>query len=130
MRPNKSRWLLVAVLASVAAVGVPYWRIPYANANLPDSLLTPALLVVAGSALLLCAGRVAGFWRATCAVGASVAIAVVIRVLVGVAQDPTSHNLWPIEVVIALAVGFLCAAAGAIGGSLVGAFVGGPRQEP
>jgi hypothetical protein len=118
----------IAVVASVLAVGVPYWLTPYGKANLPDSLLTPALFVVAGSTLLLCAGRIVGFWRATCTPGASVAMAVMIRVLAGVAQDPTSHNLWPIEIVIALAVGFICAAAGAIAGSLVAALLGGARS--
>jgi len=32
------------------------------------------------------------------------------------AQDPTSHNLWPFEVGIALGVGGLCALAGALPG--------------
>jgi hypothetical protein len=41
------------------------------------------------------------------------------RVVYETAIDPTSHNLWPFELVIAAGVGFLIASAG----SLVGGFL-------
>lgn len=119
MKPIKLRWLLLAVAISFVAVGIPYWSIPYNKLNLPDALLGPGLLVVVISALLLRFGGVISFWRSTWPVGASVAAVVIARVLVDGARDSTSHNLWPLEVVIALIVGFVCAATGAMVGSLL-----------
>jgi peptidoglycan/LPS O-acetylase OafA/YrhL len=118
MKHNPSRWLLLCVAAIFFAVGIPYWFIPYGKVNLPDAVLGPGLIVVALSALLLRLYRAASFWRVTWTAGASVALAVMARVLVEGVRDPTSHNLWPLELIIALVVGFTCAVAGAIVGSL------------
>jgi hypothetical protein len=49
----------------------------------------------------------------------SVIAVVVARVVVEGVQDPTSHNLWPFEVIIALMVGFACAFGGAVAGRLI-----------
>lgn len=68
--------------------------------------------------MLLCYVRAASFWRVTALVGASVPSAVLARVLVEGLKDPTSHNLWPLEVIIASLVGLICATAGAVTGSL------------
>ena len=43
----------------------------------------------------------------------------VCRAVVDGVKDHTSHNLWPLELIIALIVGFLCALAGSIAGSLI-----------
>ena len=51
--------------------------------------------------------------RTIVGVGASAPAAVAVRVFVEIILDPTSHNLWPFEIVIAAATGFACAAAGA-----------------
>lgn len=110
--------LCVGIAASALAVGVPYWSIPYAEVNLPNALLGPGLAAVAVAAFLLQASRCAPFWITTWATGAAVVAAVVARVLVEGIRDPTSHNLWPLEVVIALVVGLAPAAAGAGLGSL------------
>lgn len=119
MKRIKSHWLSVSVTASFLAVGIPYWLIPYNKLSLPDTLLTPGLLAVVISALLLRMYGVGSFWRVSSMIGMSVGAAVMARVLVGVVQDPTSHNLWPLEVVIALMVGLSCAVAGAIVGNLI-----------
>lgn len=47
-----------------------------------------------------------GKWRIAVAVPAAVAAFVVLRIVVDVARDPTSHNLWPFEV---LMTGAACA---------------------
>jgi ABC-type branched-subunit amino acid transport system permease subunit len=44
---------------------------------------------------------------------------VLARVIVDVVRDPTSHNLWPFEIVIAVLVGAAAAVAGALLGSLL-----------
>lgn len=119
MKSIKAYWLPLAAVASFLAVGIPYWSVPYGSLNLPSGLLTPGLALVAASPLLLRLFRVASFWRATLMIGGSVGAVVMVRVLVDVVRDATSHNLWPIELVIALAVGLGCAFAGAVVGTLM-----------
>jgi hypothetical protein len=41
------------------------------------------------------------------------------RVIVETSQDPTSHNLWPLELIIAAAVGLVFALAGSLAGGLL-----------
>ena len=119
MKDVKSLWLPLSVAASFLAVGIPYWWIPYGKVNLPSALLGPGLIVVVISALLLRIYDVAALWRVIWMVGGSVALAVMTRVVVDGVRDPTSHNLWPFEVIIALVVGFACSASGAIVGGLI-----------
>lgn len=119
LKRTNSLWLALSVAASFFAVGIPYWLVPYQQVSLPGTLLAPGLLVVAISTLLLCMYGAATFWRATSIATLSVGAAVMARVLVGIHQAPGSHNLWPFEIVIALMVGFACAAGGALMGRLV-----------
>ena len=101
-------WLPVASILSFFAVGVPYWMIPYNKLNLPNALITPGLFAVVFAALMLRAYGVASFWKVTGIVGASVPAAVLARVIWDGAHDPTSHNLWPFEILqfglVALAI--------------------------
>jgi hypothetical protein len=119
VKHKHSHWLLLCLAASFLAVGIPYWLIPYGKVNLPDAVLGPGLIVVALSALSLCLYRVASFWRVAGTIGASVALAVMARVVVEVVKNPASHNLWPLELLIALVVGLVCAACGALVGALI-----------
>ena len=95
-------------------VGIPYWLIPYNKINLPDALVTSSLLVVCAAALLLRFFIGIPFWKIVRIVGAAVPATVIARVVVECVQDPISHNLWPFEVVIAILVGFSCAASGSL----------------
>jgi hypothetical protein len=110
--------LSLAIAASFLAVGIPYWLTPYDKLNLPSGLMGPGLLVVAIAALVLRSGRIISFWRTTWLVGLAVPMAVMTRVVVDVARDPTSHNLWPLELVIAVIVGGACALPGAVVGTV------------
>lgn len=103
----------VGFIVSIVAVGLPYWRIPYRDVSLPNALPTPGLIITGLAAFAICAFRVSGFWKAVGIVGAAVPSAVALRVLVEASIDPTSHNLWPIELVIAGFVGVACAGVGA-----------------
>ena len=58
----------------------------------------------------------AGFWTTTLVVGASVPAAVMARVVHDTWSDPTSHNLWPFELILAAGPGLLVAAIGALAG--------------
>ncbi len=119
MKPNGSSWLGLAFVAGVLAVGLPFWLIPYNRVNLPDALLTPGLVVPCLSALLLRLFRIASFWKSAALMAATVPAAVLIRVLVEGVRDPTSHNLWPLEVIMAILVGLISAVPGALGGVLL-----------
>jgi len=123
---------VLAVVAGFFSAGVPFWLVPYNKANLPSSLLHAGLIVVTVLALWLCACGIASFCRTTVLMAASVGAAVAARVAVGVAQDPTSHNLWPLEMIIASMIGLVCAAAGAALGSSISALrasaAGGKRR--
>ena len=109
--------LVAAFVFSFFAVGVPYWRIPYSQASLPSSLygagLVVLLIVAAGCRVF---GRT-GFWPTLLVVGSSVPCMILARVAYETNADPTSHNLWPFEVVIAAFVG--CSV------SFVGSLLGG-----
>ena len=41
-----------------------------------------------------------GGWRVAAAVPAVLMVFVVLRIIWGVSRDPTSHNLWPFEILI------------------------------
>jgi len=99
------------------SVGFPYWQVTYAKVSLPDTLYGAGLLVVA---VLAAAARAFGKARLVTVilvVGAAVPAAVLTRVVVETAKDPTSHNLWPLELIIAAMVGIACSSAGALVGS-------------
>lgn len=111
-------WLAAAFVIGFFAVGVPYWQIPYSRVALPDTLYGAGLLVVG---ILAAAARAFGKARLAAViflVGAAVPAAVMARVAVDAANDPTSHNLWPLELIIAAVIGLICSSAGALVGSL------------
>jgi hypothetical protein len=118
----------VVWIASFLAVGVPYWPIPYRSVNLPDSLMTPALLVVVMAVLAVGVSRRAGVWRQALLIGGAVPAAVLARVTWDVMKDPTSHNLWPFEAVIAAVLGFSCALAGGLLAIVVTKVAGRPAS--
>jgi hypothetical protein len=111
--PTVATWL-VAFLA----IGLPYWSIPYGSVNLPNALPVLGLLVVGGSALFLVASRRLSLGMSIGILGTTVPAAVMARVIVEVAGDPTSHNLWPFELVIAGVTGVVVAGVGALSGAL------------
>src|SRR5439155_14171598 len=98
------------------SIGVPYWLIPYSKLNLPDGVLGIGLafLFVATVLARIYSGR--SLFRVIAVLGSVVPAVVMLRVAADVARDPTSHNLWPFELVIALIVG----AAVTVGGALLG----------
>ncbi len=132
MKARTWAWSAAAFLACVAIVGVPYARLAYHEVSLPSSLMGPGVVAVALAACLLRATGAASWRRAVVVAGSAMPAVVLARVSVETGQDPTSHNLWPFELVIALGVGFLCSTAGALVGSLIGAWAHrrGPASSP
>jgi hypothetical protein len=62
-----------------------------------------------------------GGWRIAAAVPAAAMAFVVLRILVGVARDPTSHNLWPFEILQAGALSMVAMGALLVARRLSGA---------
>jgi hypothetical protein len=118
MQPIAVYWLAAGFVAGFFAVGIPYWQVPYAKVALPNTLYGTGLLVVG---LLAAATRAFGKARLLAVilvVGAAVPGPILARIVVDTTKDPTSHNLWPFEFIIAALLGALCSSAGALAGNL------------
>ncbi|WP_257303622.1 hypothetical protein [Geothrix campi] len=92
--------------AAFLAVGLPWWMAPYNRFSFSHPLSILGFLVFVCLATWAAGGTSLGLRRATLAVGAAVPCAVMARVVVDVAKDPTSHNLWPFEVILMGVMGF------------------------
>lgn len=120
MRINWHRyWWYPGFTLAFIAMGLPYWQIPYSKVNLPDALLGAGLVVLfaASAVTRMYSGK--SLLRVVMVIGSAVPAVVMARVSVEVAFDPSTHNLWPFECVIAMLVGVAAALPGALLGSLV-----------
>jgi hypothetical protein len=118
--PGRNRILIgLAFAACFLVVGVPYWAIPYAQVSLPGTLMGLELLIVPAAAFALRFPLRVPFLPAAATPGLAVPAAVLARVAWEVVQDPTSHNLWPFEAVLAALLGFGVALAGVVPASLI-----------
>lgn len=116
-----NRWILWGgFCAAVVALGLEYWLIPYGTLNLPEDLLGPALGVTGLASAIAVALGATNFWRGVLIFGSTAPTTVFIRVVVDCIPDPTRHNLWPFEVVIAYGVGLPWAVGGAAIGWCIG----------
>lgn len=106
-------------LIAFLAVGIPYWVVPYKEASLPSGLYGFGLILVFAGAMWLRGRAGVSFGRSLLAAGSAVPAAVLARVIVEVVGDPTSHNLWPIELVIAAGLGYAVAAVGCVVGAVM-----------
>ena len=117
---RKSRNVLaLAFTVGFFAIGLSYWQIPYSELALPNAILGFGLLAIAVLAALSRVLSTARLWPTTLIVGASVPAAVLARVIYDASHDPTSHNLWPLEIVLAAGPGILLALVGALAGGYV-----------
>ena len=110
----RSLGLLWSFLVGFLVVGVPYWRIPYNKAT--SSAVMGGVVLIGVIALIARVLIEARFSRVVLVLAAAVPTAVMARVVVDTMRDPTSHNLWPFELVIAFMVGL----AGTVPGTLLG----------
>ena len=125
VRPVTDRgtlWLAGAFAAGVLLTGIPYWRLPY-NANY---FADPMLLIgFAGLGLVtavLVASRRTGLWEIFGLMLVAFPAAVMIRVVIDTMEDPTDHNLWPFELIIAAVFSLIAVVPGLIVGALARRF--------
>ena len=111
--------LALGFAAGLLLTGTPYWRLPY-NANIfvdPGILLGFAALAVVTAALAASgAARLLAIFFATLA---AFPAAVAIRVVIETMKDPTDHNLWPFELIMAAAFSLVAVVPGLIVGALL-----------
>ncbi len=103
---NGESWLWTAIAAALctALFGTVYWSTPYSDLDI-GSIGLWLYLVAMVPVIVLRATRTAPFLMAAAALPTGLVLAVMARIAVDVGRDGTSHNLWPIEIVIAGVVG-------------------------
>jgi hypothetical protein len=114
-----SHRLKTAFIIGVFSVGIPFWLIPYSSLNVPDGLYGPGLAIIFILAVLLRAAGITTFFRTLNLMAATVPTAVMMRVIVEGLLDPTRHNLWPLVILIAFVIGYLCTVPGVVIGQLI-----------
>ncbi|MEO3474454.1 hypothetical protein AAFN86_21490 [Roseomonas sp. CAU 1739] len=107
MRPTAPFWLTAAFIVGVFLSGMQYWLLSYRQAELPVAVMGPGLLALPVIAAALVAARVAAPRRALVVMMSCLPCAIILRVVAETWRDPTSHNLWPFEVVMAILVGLV-----------------------
>lgn len=84
-------------------------------------LLVVALGVGGILAPLVAIRRWQGGWRLAATVPAAIVAFVVLRIVVGTARDPTSHNLWPFEILLSSVLALVLIGALVLARKLAGA---------
>ncbi len=114
-----TRAFLGCMALAFLAAGIPWWLAPYNRFSFstPSGLL--GTLAFLGIAAWAAGWTRLGLAKATLAAGTAVPCAVTARVIVDTFRDPTSHNLWPLEVVMMAVLGFGAAFAAALAGRLL-----------
>jgi hypothetical protein len=109
-----------AVFAVAFVIGaLLYWPALDMKKNLPDALYGMPIVLAALTALVDSWFSRRPFGQSLWVGGALLPAVVFARVMFDVMQDPTSHNLWPFEIAIAIGVGLPAAVVGAALGWLL-----------
>ena len=94
-------WVMLAFAVVVLAAGIPYWRIPYDELNRGHFAVLPGALLLGFVTLVLVLAEVAPVKRIALTMLLCVPVIACVSVAKDTAADPTSHNLWPFELVLA-----------------------------
>ena len=112
-------WVVLACAVVVLAAGIPYWRLSYNEINHGHFAVLPGALLLGFLTLILVVVEVASTKSVVVIMGLAVPIIDIVSIVKDTAADPTSHNLWPLEFVIAV----LSGAAVVVPAVLVGAAI-------
>ncbi len=114
-----SRPFTACMATAFLASGIPWWLAPYNRFSFSQPAAILGFLAFVCLGAWFAGGTGLGFGRTILAAGLGVPAAVMVRVVVDTAKDPTSHNLWPFEVILTAAFGFGLAACAALVGRLI-----------
>jgi hypothetical protein len=105
-RPGDWPWPAVVASICALAIAVPYWSVDYADVE--DGGLNafgwPVAAIVGAAALALAGLRLGRKLEIVVALCAPAPVAVIGRVLIDTADDPSTHSLWPLEIVLAIGI--------------------------
>ena len=97
-------WVAGATTLVTLVYGTVYWTTPYSDLDI-GSVTLAVYAAAALPVVVLRALGVAPFLLSAAVSPAGLVGVVIVRVAVDVSTDPTSHSLWPFEIVIAGVVG-------------------------
>jgi hypothetical protein len=107
LRPqHKWSWIVGAFALCFFAGGAIWWRGSYVD-YLDSGFPWGTLLLLAGVALYLSWGIGAGVVASAIAIGSAFPAIIFVRVVLDGMEDPTNHNLWPFEIVMAFGIGMM-----------------------
>jgi hypothetical protein len=118
MSERSTLWLAAGFAAGVLLTGVPYWRLSYNADIFADTALLIGFAGLGVVTAVLAASGVARLGKVFWAMLAAFPTAVMIRVIVDTMKDPTDHNLWPFEIVIAALFSLVAVVPGLLIGAL------------
>jgi hypothetical protein len=112
-------WLFLSFLAGLLAAGWPVWTSNYKQDDLTGPGYLSALAILSLIGMLLIVANVATAPRVLALLGLCMPFAVLLRVVIDTATDATSHNFWPMELLLMSAV----TAAALLPGLLIGVLI-------
>jgi hypothetical protein len=123
-------WMVGAFALCFFAGGLIFWRGSSYQEYMENGppLVIPVLL--AGVAIVLTGFCGVGFFPSAIVVGCALPAAIFARIVMDGIQNPTSHNLWPIEVAIVLVFGMTVAVPSAGLGWLLRRLMHNGRASP
>ena len=111
--------VLLCFLVGTVAIALQWMVGPPLPRGESYVIVGPALVVVGVLAALLVAVRAASAQMTIAAMGACAPAVAVWHIATAVSRDATAHNLWPLEIGYALAIGLGPAVAGALVGLVI-----------
>lgn len=120
MSDRRTLWLAAGCVAGLLLTGIPYWRLPHNADYFGDAALQLGFAGLAMVTAMLSASGVARLRRIFWSMLATFPTAVAMRVVVETARDPTDHNLWPFELIIAAIVSLAAVVPSLLVGALIG----------
>jgi len=123
-------WAAVAASVCALAIAVPYWAAEYGEVE-DGGLSTyavPVMVILAAAALIVSVLHLASKFETAIALCIPAPVAVIGRVLMDTADDPTTHNLWPLELAVAVGISIPPVLAGILAGWSARRVLGLSRQ--
>jgi len=120
-------WLGLVFIAAFVGTGLPFWLTPYAQIGEPTRAIAELVVVLPLAAGLRLTGLAGLLATVTLLPGAMLG-ANVVRIAIDTGVDPTSHNLWPLELILTLVAGLVAAVAGYVAGMLITGMLAAMRR--